>query len=91
MLTAASTRRTQDLLPEGVDGLEALQPAPRATAPPDPGFIAQVFGAVNDGWALGFGIASAFLLGAALVTASLVKVSKEQAAQALQESAVAGG
>jgi len=90
VLTAVSTRRTQDLLPEGVDGLEALQPQPGATAAPDPGFIAEVFDAVNSGWALGFGVASAFLLGAALVAASLVRVSKEDAAKALKEGVAAG-
>jgi MFS family permease len=37
VLTAVSTARTQDLLPEGVDGLEALQPQPGATAAPGPG------------------------------------------------------
>ena len=90
VLTAVSTRRTQDLLPEGVDGLEALRPQPGATEAPDPGFIAQVFDAVNSGWALGFGVASAFLLGAALIAASLVRVSKEDAAKALKEGAAAG-
>jgi EmrB/QacA subfamily drug resistance transporter len=90
VLTAVSTRRTQDLLPDGVDGLEALQPQPGATAAPDPGLIAQVFDAVNSGWALGFGVASAFLLGAALVAAWLVRVSKEDAARALKEGVAAG-
>ena len=45
--------------------------------------VMRVFDAVNDGWALGFGVASAFLLGAAVVAASLVRVSKEEAAKAL--------
>ena len=91
VLTAVSTARTQDLLPAGVDGLEALAPPPGATAPPDPGFVGQVFGAVNEGWVLGFGVASAFLLGAAVVAASLVRVSKEDAAKALKEGAATAG
>jgi len=90
VLTAVSTARTQDLLPKGVDGLEALQPQPGAEAAPDPGLIAQVFGAVNEGWALGFGVAAAFLAGAALVAAALVRVSKEEAAKALKEGVAAG-
>ena len=87
VLTAVSTSRTADLLPAGTGGLEALQPVPGQA--PDPAFIAQVFGAVNDGWALGFGVAAAFLATAALVAASLVKVSKEDAAKALKEGAAA--
>ena len=89
VLTAVSTRRTQELLPEGVDGLEALTPQPGA-APPDPAFVGQVFSAVNEGWVLGFGVASGFLLAAALVAWSLVRVSKEEAAKALKEGVAAG-
>ena len=91
VLTAVSTSRTQDRLPEGVNGLEALQPSPGAAGPPDPAFIGQVFEAVNDGWALGFGVAAAFLAGAALIAATLVKVSKEAAEQALKEGGAAAG
>ncbi len=91
VLTAVSTSRTKELLPEGVGGLEALQPQPGATAPPDPAFVGQVFDAVNEGWALGFGVASGFLLVAALVSVSLVRVSKEAAARALKEGAAAAG
>jgi MFS family permease len=89
VLTAVSTSRTADLLPAGTGGLEALQPVPGQA--PDPAFIAQVFNAVNDGWALGFGVAAAFLAAAALVAASLVKVSKEDAAKALKEGAATAG
>jgi EmrB/QacA subfamily drug resistance transporter len=81
VLTAVSTARTQDLLPQGVDGLEALA----GPAGADPGFVVRVFTAVNDGWVLGFGVAGGFLLLAALVAASLVRVSKEEAAKALKE------
>jgi hypothetical protein len=90
VLTAVSTARTSDLLPEGVGGLEGLAAEPGASGPPDPAFMAQVFDAVNDGWALGFGVAAAFLAGAALVAASLVRVSKEDAAKALKEGVAAG-
>lgn len=54
-------------------------------------FFAQVFGAVNDGWVLGFGIAAGFLLLSAVVFGLLVRVSKEQAARALKEGLAAGG
>ena len=92
VLTAVSTSRTKDVLPPGVDGLEALRPPPGAApTPPDPALVAQVFDAVNEGWVLGFGIGSGFLLAAALVAASLVRVSKEEAAKALKDGAVAGG
>jgi EmrB/QacA subfamily drug resistance transporter len=91
VLTAVSTSRTKELLPEGISGLESLTPPPGVTTPPDPGLVAQVFGAVTEGWAVGFGIASAFLLGAALVAWSLVRVSKEEAAKALKEGAAAAG
>ena len=91
VLTAVSTSRTKDLLPEGVDGLESLAAPAGAAAPPDPAFIAQVFDAVNDGWVLGFGIASSFLLLSAVVFGALVRVSKEQAARALKEGAAAAG
>ena len=90
VLTAVSTARTSDLLPDGVGGLEGLAAEPGASGPPDPAFMAQVFDAVNDGWALGFGVAAAFLAGAALVAASLVRVSKEEAARALKDGVAAG-
>ena len=90
VLTAVSTARTSSLLPEGVGGLEGLAAEPGAAGPPDPAFMAQVFDAVNDGWALGFGVAAAFLAGAALVAASLVRVSKEEAARALKDGVAAG-
>jgi threonine/homoserine/homoserine lactone efflux protein len=72
-----------------VEGLEALR-APGEGAP-DPGFIAQVFDAVNAGWAAGFAVASGFLVVAALVAVALVRVSKEAAARALKESGAAAG
>ena len=87
VLTAVSTARTKDLLPEGVNGLEALR-APEVAS--DPGLVAQVVGAVTDGWAVGFGIASGFLLAAAFVAWSLVRVSKEEAKAALKEGLAAG-
>lgn len=91
VLTSVSTARTQDLLPEGLNGLEALQPAPGATAPPDPALVAQVFDAVNSGWVLGFGVAAGFLVAAAVLMGSLVRVSKQDAALALKEGAGLGG
>ena len=89
VLTAVSTARTKDLLPEGVEGLEALRGGGEGAA--DPAFIGQVFNAVNDGWAAGFAVASAFLVVAALVAVALVRVSKEAAARALKESGAAAG
>ena len=91
VLAAVSSGRTQDLLPEGVGGLEALAPQAGATAPPDPALVGQVLGAVNEGWNLGFGVAAVFLVASAVVMASLVKVSKEDAAAALKEGMVHAG
>lgn len=88
VLTAVSTSHTKGLLPEGVTGLEALSRPEVAT---DPGLVARIVGAVTEGWAVGFGIASAFLLAAALVAWLLVRVSKEEAAKALKEGAAAAG
>ncbi|MBK5305362.1 MAG: MFS transporter [Frankiaceae bacterium] len=47
----------------------------------DPNFV----NALVDGWSLGFMVGAAFLVTAALVMTSLVRVSKEAAAQALKE------
>ena len=45
--------------------------------------------ALVDGWDAGFLVGAFFLLGAAVIAGSLVKVSKEDAAKALKESAAA--
>jgi EmrB/QacA subfamily drug resistance transporter len=90
VLTAVSTARTKDLLPDGVAGLEALRPSGDGAAP-DPAFIGQVFSAVNDGWAAGFAVASGFLVISALVAVALVRISKEAAARALKEGGAAAG
>ena len=90
ILTAVSTNVTGDRLGGGFSGLEALTPAEGA-APPDPAFIARVFGAVNDGWAYAFGVGAVFLAVAAVLMFSLVRVSKEAAAEALKEGAAHAG
>ena len=89
VLTAVSTARTKDLLPEGVGGLEALRTGGEGAG--DPAFIARVFDAVNEGWAAGFAVASGFLVVAAVVSVFLVRISKEAAARALKESGAAAG
>ncbi len=91
VLAAVSSGRTQDLLPDGVGGLEALAPQPGAAGPPDPALVGQVFSAVNDGWNLGFGVAAVFLVAAAVVMSSLVKVDKTEAAAALKDGMAHAG
>jgi hypothetical protein len=72
-----------------VSGLEGLRGGAAGSPRPDPGFIARVFRAVNDGWSLGFLVAAAFLAAAAVVMFSLVRVDKDAAARALKERAAA--
>lgn len=91
VLAAVSSGRTKDLLPEGVGGLEALAAPPAGAPPADPALIGRVLDAVNDGWNLGFAVAAVFLIASAAVMASLVKVSKEDAAAALKEGMVHAG
>jgi predicted MFS family arabinose efflux permease len=76
ILTAVSTTRTSDLAPQGM--------------PRDPRELPGYFTALVDGWNLGFLVGAAFLLTAGVIMVSLVRVSKEQAAQALKEAAAAG-
>jgi EmrB/QacA subfamily drug resistance transporter len=91
VLAAVSTARTSALLPDGVDGLEALQPAEGAApVPPDPALVERVLDAVNDGWNLAFLVAAGFLAAAALLMGALVRVGREDAVQALEEGLPAG-
>jgi EmrB/QacA subfamily drug resistance transporter len=72
VLTAVSTAHTTGLL-KGL-GAAAADPVKQANA-------------LVDGWGVGFLVGAFFLLAAALIGSSLVKVSKEAAAAALKESA----
>jgi hypothetical protein len=71
VLTAVSVSHTSGLLKDL--GAGAADPVAQANA-------------LVDGWGVGFLVGSAFLLGAAVIAGSLVKVSKEAAAAALKES-----
>ncbi len=86
LLTAVSTARTDSLLAklggpgggsDGFGGGGAL-PAPVANA-------------INDGWNIGFLLGAGLLATAAAVMYSLVRVSAEDAAEALQDGAVHAG
>jgi EmrB/QacA subfamily drug resistance transporter len=72
VLTAVSTAHTTGIL-NGL-GASAADPVKQASA-------------LVDGWGVGFLVGSVFLLAAALIGSSLVRVSKEDAAAALKESA----
>jgi len=75
ILTAVSTTRTSHLAPEGM--------------PQDPRALPAYFEALVDGWSIAFMVGGTLLLVAALVMVSLVRVSKEAAAQALKEGGAA--
>jgi EmrB/QacA subfamily drug resistance transporter len=70
ILTAVSTGRTESLLPGPPQG------------PQDPAFL----DALVEGWSAGFVVAACFLLTAAVLSALLVRVSKEDAVAALKEA-----
>ena len=74
VLTAVSTSHTRGVL-KGL-GSAAADPARQASA-------------LVGGWGVGFLVGATFLVGAAVIAGSLVKVSKEDAAKALKESAAA--
>jgi sugar phosphate permease len=74
ILTAVSTTRTTNLLHQFVP-----------TGPNDPRLIT----ALVRGWSLGFVVGAIFLAVAAIVMTSLVRVSKEAAAEALKEGVAA--
>ena len=71
VLTAVSTARTNALAPAG--------------PPQDPAGLPAYFGALVDGWGVGFLVGAALLLSAGLVMASLVRVDKRAAVAALKE------
>ena len=86
LLAAVSTARTDSIL-----GAGAAAPAGEgATAPggPLPAFVQS---AINDGWNVGFIVGAALLAIGATIMGSLVRVSKEEAAQALEEGVVHAG
>jgi EmrB/QacA subfamily drug resistance transporter len=76
ILTAVSTTRTDHLAPGGM--------------PQDPRQLPTYFSALVDGWNAGFFVGAAFLATAGLIMVTLVRVSKEAAAQALKEGGAVG-
>lgn len=83
ILTAVSTSHTNGLFPgiRQAQGQIALQPG----SPPTD-LVTQVNDALVAGWSVGFFVGAAFLMVAAIVAASLIKVSKEEATAALKEA-----
>ena len=77
VLTAVTTARTNALVPGG--------------PPTDPAGIPSYFSALVDGWGVGFLVGAGLLVAAAVLMVSLIKVSKEAAAQALKEGAAVAG
>jgi EmrB/QacA subfamily drug resistance transporter len=75
ILTAVSTTRTDHLAPAGL--------------PQDPRGLPAYFEALVDGWSLAFVVGGTLLITAALIMTSLIRVSKEAAAQAVKEAAAA--
>src|SRR4051794_6367040 len=75
LLTAVSTTRTDRLAPAGL--------------PKDPRGLPAYFEALVDGWSLAFLVGAGLLFAAALIMTSLVRVSKEAAAQAMKEAGAA--
>ena len=75
ILTAISTTRTDALAPNG--------------PPADPRAFPAYYDALVEGWSVGFLVGAAFLLIGGIVMVSLVRVSKEAAAQALKEAGAA--
>jgi len=71
ILTAVSTGRTESLFPGQPQG---------------PQDFPRYFPALVEGWAAGFVVAACFLLAAAVLSAVLVRVSKEDAVAALKDS-----
>ena len=76
ILTAVSTGRTDALAPGG--------------QPRDPRELPAYFSALVEGWNAAFLVCAAFLLAAAVIMVSLVRVSKEAAAQALKDGGAVG-
>jgi EmrB/QacA subfamily drug resistance transporter len=72
ILTAVTTTRTEHLVPGG--------------PPQDPRQLTSYFAALVDGWNLGFLVGAGFMFVGGVVMVSLVRVSKEAAAQALKEA-----
>ncbi len=89
ILTAVSSSRSSALLPGFHDKQEAVK-ASFAAGTPDVGLLTQVNDALVSGWGTGFLVGAAFLVSAAVVAGSMVKVSKEAAEQALHEATAAG-
>ena len=90
ILTAVSTSRSSSLL----DGFHAKTEAVKqafAAGTPNVRLTAQVNDALVSGWATGFLVGAAFLISAAVVAGSMVKVSKADAEKALHDGAAVAG
>jgi EmrB/QacA subfamily drug resistance transporter len=92
ILTAVSSSRSSALLDGFNDKTAAVQAAFRSgqITPDVLALRAKVEDALVSGWSTGFLVGSAFLVVAAVVTGSLVRISKQAAEQALHDAPAAG-
>jgi EmrB/QacA subfamily drug resistance transporter len=86
ILTAVSTSHTSGLFPGIKQAQGAIAGAASKGTSPDASLVAKVNDALVSGWSIGFFVGAAFLISAAVVAGSLVRVSKEDAAAALKEA-----
>jgi len=82
ILTAVSSSHSSSLFPGIKQAQGQISGALSSGNPPEPSLLSKVNDALVSGWAVGFYVGAAFLITAAIVTASLVKISKEQAVAA---------
>jgi EmrB/QacA subfamily drug resistance transporter len=86
ILTAVSTARTEHLFHGFSQAQGQVQQSLQAGQPVSPQLVARLNDAAVSGWGTGFLIGAALLAAAAGITASLVKVNKEDAVAALKEA-----
>lgn len=87
LLAAVSTATTNGRLPSG-GSVAMLAPPQAGQTPADPRLVGQVVEALVSGWGVGF-VVAACILAAAGVVFSTIRVSKEDAVAALEESVTA--
>ena len=85
-----STSRSSSLLEGFHDKTESVKQG-FATGHPDLGLLRQVNDALVSGWSTGFLVGAAFLISAAAVATTMIRVSKVDAEKALHESAAVAG
>jgi EmrB/QacA subfamily drug resistance transporter len=92
VLTAVSTSHTRSVFPGFSQASGQVQQAVQTgqVTAQTQALLAKVYDALVSGWGVGFLFGATFLLGAAAIAGSLVKVSKEAAAKALKDSGAAG-